>query len=303
MILSGMSGKDRPTAYRITIGADQFMASAEPIEVPTPAPARASSRFACRICGTAMRKGWLSSHVLMAHPKLKCTKCNQTISAVHLVEHMQGHEGSPPNAAGSGFKPGEPARALTSCSVCQVTVRCDRVQTHMAKVHPSAAKTSLVDMQLTKKSGALLSRAPTQREFLPCPRCGLRFSPAQLRIHSQTHERRGMRGPEATTHVIQRRLEALTKVSCPKCQRRVPNGQLDAHLAMTHAIRPTLRLNTGGDSRTSDGGKLAVEGSAYPSEQERDEAEDGSSGYHVFRENGRFGSLPSFDAYGDEPEA
>ena len=84
---------------------------------------------------------------------------------------------------------------------------------------------------------------------------------------------------------------------CPQCQARVLTSSLSRHLANYHGIGVEPRPTTSSNSTVAKGDE---DGDPDP---ERDDHLDAAKGWgFLAREDGRYGSYPMHDDYGDEAE-
>jgi len=82
-------------------------------------------------------------------------------------------------------------------------------------------------------------------------------------------------------------------VKCPYCKCSVNESYLQSHIDKEHP--PLIAMKEHEQAKVGGPEKLI-----YGKSVEKQADKDGSKGYHVFRDRGRFGSLSSFDPSEDE---
>lgn len=135
----------------------------------------------------------------------------------------------------------------------------------------------------------------TMKKRCSCPDCGKRVK--NLRDHQ--------RDVHGIRYTINRDL-----IACPHCPSKVRADRLDAHIQKVHKIEAATSQNTHADLPSTRKKKRKIRQAGHSEQylsdafsQSFDEPFDGSKGWHRRRENGRFGSHPLFDDYGDESSA
>jgi hypothetical protein len=89
-------------------------------------------------------------------------------------------------------------------------------------------------------------------------------------------------------------------VYCPDCGSPVSRKNIKKHKKKcTHTLQKTASIQQPAMLRNIQTVNIPTIPTAVPSEEKR---LDGSYGYHQFRENGKFGSYPSFDNMNDESQ-
>lgn len=238
---------------------------------------------------------------ISGQPLAVCEFCNLALNPLHIESHNY-------KVHGIGKWPAKPKKPTTQdipnnerthsqdtrptfafCPICHWRVRSEDIQSHIEKVH-SAPRPSYLSW---KPRSRISMRAGTNvtRMLVPCPKC----SSSVRSDHLQSHLRR-IHGSDAAAP---QDVVSPTINSSPKA----PSGR-------ERRPKLTRKVASGGNVRY----RALCTGSGHsgPSHDDNDERVasvdnyweerrlDGSRDYSQIREDGRFGSHPSYDACDDE---
>lgn len=251
---------------------------------------------------------------------LRPSKLSRHLKKAHLIES----DTSPSLAS---IKPVRPS-SLTSerkyevCSVCNATVRVERLERHMTRVHKRLpARTASASVQETASTAPPLTAAPRPTvsiatgeaaQYESCPLCGAKLKTGKMKRHMTKAHTSSLANPLFTEAVRRADLarqqlqgnrpfrqntsqSPRKKTLCPICKVAVKANRLTNHMATVHKRRS-------GHSRA-----MQAQSAKDPTRQAttlvapRDKNLDATKLYaHPYRERGRFGSHPSHDGFDDE---
>ena len=224
-----------------------------------------------------------------------------------------------------------------TCPICHKQVREDRLAEHRRNAHPpeDAHLPSFIKQHQESESGkrqtdnssSQNNRPATQPQkqahttlpvpaLIPCAYCNAPVSPKNMAKHLRKvhHVESAVRQPAPAQKVVSRkpsviRLPSMDAhyVRCSECKQPIHQDRLQAHQRKVHGIwlkrgernhfRKVNRRTRSQSARASASDKL----SRQQLEQGSDEPFDGGKHWgHIERENGRFGSSPLYDDYGEE---
>lgn len=234
----------------------------------------------------------------------------------------KGTNGSPPirgsSQSGAIMRFEKTAHSISTkcatCPICNTSVR--RLERHMAKAHGAVKLQSCHD---SDKPAALVKDALAQQALTPthtanqedqqserkqaalhvCPVCAVQVKSLEKHAKKTGHGRTV--GPPFDKEVA--RSKRLSKrpadmFQCLQCRAKFPNAtQLGSHVAGGHGNRAFQKLVYHARSRTV---KVPPEGppNAVIERPSNMDAKHGWGG--SFRDNGQFGSYPSYDGMDDE---
>jgi hypothetical protein len=224
-------------------------------------------------------------------------------------------------------------QTLTLCEFCNAAVKPSRIESHKYRVH-GIGKRPPVSERLSTQDIPNNEPAPSQAKrqtFSLCPICHWRLRSEDIRSHvEKVHS-----APRPSFVPWRQRSKML--VPCPECSSSVRSNRLQNHLQRIHGSNAAISQGGGSSvinfsqkapsrrerrpkltKKVASGGNVRYRalstgsGHSGPSHDDNDERVasvdnyweerclDGSRDYWQIREEGRFGSHPSYDACDDE---
>jgi hypothetical protein len=231
-----------------------------------------------------------------------CEYCNVALNPSHIESHNYKVHGIGKWPA----RPNKPTRqdipnnerahsqdtrpTFAFCRICHWRLRSEDIQSHVEKVH-SPARPSFLSWEQHSRMSARHAGTTLTRMLVPCPKC-----PSSVRTdHLQSHLTR-IHGSDAAALPSGVSATINSAPTAPSGRERRPNLTKKVGSGVNARYRA---LSTGsGHSGPShdDGDDRAASVDNYWEERRL----DGSRDYSQIREDGRFGSHPSYDACDDE---
>lgn len=233
-----------------------------------------------------------------------CPRCNKDMPETDYQEHLTQCKQLTTPTIGNHTPDTELHKPISNKTNVRAAVVNSPKQRIKSRFSVTSSSTS-ISTQTTKRQVKNLrdyqrdthSIEHTSRELMVCPLCPSKVRADRLGSHIQKiHKHKGGRELRA----------------CPHCPSKVRADKLDAHIQKVHPNKIKTSMSKFEHVESSSAQKKkrkirqAGHSKPYLSEafsQSFDEPFDGSKGWHRRRENGRFGSHPLFDDYGDESSA
>ena len=184
----------------------------------------------------------------------------------------------------------EARQTMKSCPLCNCEVREDRLQTHLEMKCPSRPNRNQQPPSTRKKSTASFSRKKSKISmrdielFVKCPQCGSKVASDQFIKHrAQVHGRMGQIIGKSQAPALRNvgRSHATSVGDTSKKRRVSPK-----HLRSSRKTAPGLARKKG---------EVEVERPAW-----KDNLDATKNCGYPAREEGRYGSYPSYDGFDDE---
>jgi hypothetical protein len=221
-----------------------------------------------------------------------------------------------------------PARRMVRCAICKSSVREDRLSAHVSRVHGDVAGHHLPE-RIAKEGessseGVFLSAAcPCGGQNDNCFRCGGwgyidsisqgRNQPSEFVAGTTADKKKGKnpQRPKIKHSAQTGRLKSNSK-KCHICSAKI--GDLETHMRVFHGgINSGVRSSPVKKSRISPSSgnadrkqlrkKISSDSSGGKSTRCIERNLDGARDYYSnYREQGRFGSHPAHDDYGDDSD-
>lgn len=233
----------------------------------------------CPRCG--VETSWLAPH-LRKHriwdTSVECPHCHRRVPPDLLSEHRRRlhpseYERAVRSASANAQRNGVPRTAVESCPVCRSVVESRFLATHVRLRHPKQLVAFQKRQQSPLPAAPYLAegthrtagnKASPKRQLTPCEVCSVQVRVDRLARHTQSVHPLDPRPPAAPVQRMPR----------PGFVERDDGQEAPA------------RRGNGGGSRLAEALGDGLDGGRF-------------LGFAA-RENGRFGSYPSFDDYGDE---
>jgi hypothetical protein len=207
-----------------------------------------------------------------------------------------------------GFNQASEVKTLIACGKCKSWVREDRLARHYQKVHGAILRTVAQGISESKQVSNNAATPPPLTASPSHRRVGLASEQIKLEDHGRPQDDSGP--PRVCSNPDPQAPARRQLVPCGKCGSQVRQDRLERHVQRLHgeapikgrvpkAVGPKGKRQT--QAANADKGKpLDYEATSNRGEYWEERRLDGSRDYWGYREQGMFGSYPSFDDCEDE---